>query len=260
MATEQECLVSKISLLAILPVIKVILEEDLKTAKKFASVRATVQFVAKDPSGPVGAHLIFDKGNFEVAQGIADKPEITFGFSSVAKMNAMLGGKPVLPHIKGLFRIGLLINVFGVLLDLKKFLLPDNTPKNAVEARIKVKMNLYMISTALSVLNKSGDAEMVKWTSKQPERIYQFSVEPEGIACYLRVKAGKTKAGRGYYTQRKPFVHFDLKGVDGALPIITNQVAFVEGLAKGYVQVHGSPEYATQFNNFMARIADMVMG
>ncbi len=42
---------------------------------------------------------------------------------------------------------------------------------------------------------------------RQPDRIYQFSVEPEGIAAYLRVRGGQTKAGRGVYQRRRPFVH-----------------------------------------------------
>ncbi len=259
MATDKELLVSRINLRAVLPLIKVFLEDDPKIQKKFASVRAKIQFVAKDPAGPVGAYLKFDNGDFEVVQGIADKAEITFGFSSVGKMNDMLGGKAVLPRIKGLFRIGLLIKVFGVLLGLK-LSMPDSKPKTEDQSRMKVKMILYMISTALSQLNKSGDAEMTKWTSKQPERIYQWSVEPEGIACYLRVKAGKTQAGRGYFTKRKPFVHFDFKGVAGAIPLLTDEEQFVEAVANGHVQVNGSPEYATQVGTFMARIGEMVAG
>ena len=111
MATEQELLVSRIFLRAALPVIKVMLEDDPKMKKKFEGVNAKVQFVAQDEAGPIGAYLKFEDGALEVVQGMADDPDITFGFSSVAKMNAMFAGKPVLPRIKGLTKVGLLIKV-----------------------------------------------------------------------------------------------------------------------------------------------------
>ena len=87
-----------------------------------------------------------------------------------------------------------------------------------------------MITTALSQYNKGGDPEMQRWTAKQPDRIYQFSVEPEGIAAYLRVRGGQTKAGRGVYERRRPFVHMRFHGVDGALAVMNKEVDFVDGV------------------------------
>ena len=258
MATEQELLTSRIILRAVLPVIKVMLEDDPKMKKKFEGVNATVQFVAKDESGPVGAYIRFTDGAFSTAPEIAGSPDITFGFSSVAKMNAMFTGKPVIPSIKGLTKVGLLVKVFAVLLGMK-ILMPNAKPKAEEKARLKVKMTLYMVSTALSQLNKSGDPEMVKWTSKQPERIYQWSVDDTGIACYLKVKAGKTKGGRGAYTRRKPFVHMRFRSVNDALPILANEIDTVQAIAKGLVVNEGSPEYGGQVGDFMLRIADMVV-
>jgi hypothetical protein len=257
MATERELMIARIFLRAALPVIKVMLEDDPKTKKKFEGVNAVVQFVAKDATGDVGAYLKFDNGAFEVVQGVAEKPDLTFKFSSVAKMNAMFAGKPVIPGIKGITKVGLLIKVFGVLLGLK-ILMPNAVPKSPEQARLKVKMTLYMVSTALSQLNKAGDPEMVKWTTKQPERIYQWSCEPGDIACYLRVKAGKSQAGRGYYTRRKPFVHMRFNGVDSALPVLSNKVDTVSAIGTGLITSEGSPEYAGQLGDFMLKIAAMV--
>jgi len=257
MATEQELLTSRIIFRAVLPVIKVMIEDDPKTKKKFEGVTATIQFVAHDESGPVGAHLKFTHGAFEAVPEIADKADITFRFSSVAKMNAMFAGKPVLPWIKGITKVGLLIKVFGVLLGMK-ILMPDATPKSPEQARLKVKMTLYMVSTALSQLNKAGDPDMVKWTTKQPERIYQWSVDGEDIACYLRVKAGKTKAGRGFYERRKPFVHMRFRSVDDALPVLANKIETVQAIGEGLVVNEGSPEYGGQIGDFMLRIAALV--
>ena len=99
---------------------------------------------------------------------------------------------------------------------------------------------------------------MVKWTSKQPERVYQMSVEGEDIAAYLRVKAGKSKAGRGFYTKRHPFVHMKFNGIDGALPVLLNEVSMVEAIRNGYLAVEGSPEYGGDIGDFMTRIQDLI--
>jgi hypothetical protein len=123
-------------------------------------------------------------------------------------------------------------------------------------------MSLYMITTALSAFNKLGDERMKEWTGKQPDRIYQFTVEPydeeKGIAAYLRVKAGKSKAGRGVYKRRRPFVHFRFNQVDGAMKVLLKEVEFVEAVGKNCVAVDGSPEYAAQLNDFMATLQEMM--
>ena len=257
MAASTDLLTARIVLRAVLPIIKVLLEDDPKTRKKFQGVTATVQFVADDPGGPMGAHITFDNGAFGVVHEIAEQPDLTFRFSSVKKMNALFAGKPVLPRIQGIRNFTLLVKMLGVLMRLK-LLMPNKAPRNPGEARLKVKLILYMVSTALSQLNKGGDPDMVKGTSKRPERIYQWSVEPEGIACYLRVKAGKTKAGRGYYTRRKPIVHMKFAGVEGALPVLTNKVDTVQAMTQGLVENVGSPEFGGQIGDFMLKIARML--
>ena len=51
-----------------------------------------------------------------------------------------------------------------------------------------------------------GHPAIRDWTSKSPDRVYQWAVEghPECTA-YLRIKAGKSRAGRGEYKRSKPF-------------------------------------------------------
>jgi hypothetical protein len=222
-----------------------------------------VQFVAMDGAEPLAAHLDFQDGRLEVVQELAENPDITFRFSSPAKMNAMFAGKPVLPDLgpllKGLFtKPGLLVKVFGVLLALK-MLMPDAKPKTPEQARLKVKLTLFMVSTALSQLNKGGDPDMQSWTAKQPMRIYQWSVRGEDdIACYLMVKGGNTKAGRGFYTRRKPFVHMIFSSVDKALPVLSNSVGTVEAMTMGYIENEGSPEYGGKLGDFMLKIAGLL--
>ncbi|HNR30115.1 MAG TPA: hypothetical protein PKI11_04445 [Candidatus Hydrogenedentes bacterium] len=262
MATEQELLAARIICRAVLPVIKVMIEDNPKLGRKFQGVTAKVQFVAEDPAGPVGAYLQFTDGAFEVVQGLAEDPDLVFRFANVAKMIGMFAGKPVLPSLgpllKGLVtKPGLLINVFGVLLGMK-LLMPTAKPKTPEMARLKVKMTLYMVSTALSQLNKGGDPDMIKWTEKQPERIYQWSVKDTDIACYLKIKAGQTKAGRGEYTRRKPFVHMIFRDIDAALAVLSNSVDTVSAIGMGLVENDGSPEYGGKIGDFMLKIAGML--
>ena len=135
-----------------------------------------------------------------------------------------------------------------------KLMMPGSRPKESTQRYLKVKMALYMVSTALSKLNKSGDPDMLEWTGRQPDRIYQLSVDDTDIAVYLRVKAGKTKAGRGLYQRKRPFVHMKFNGVDGALKVLLKDVEFVDAVDKQYVSIEGSPEYAANINDFMMRI------
>jgi hypothetical protein len=275
---DRQLLRARLFLRAALPVLKVIVEDDPAMNKRFNGVHAVVQFLVKDSSGesgaasgaapePVAAYVVIEDGVVGVEQGVYDhaahggaaRPNITFTFASVAKMNDFFAGKTVLPGIKGFHKPGLLAKVLQLMLALK-LMLPSAQPKDPAKRRLKVKMTLYMITTALSQYNKGGDPEMMRWTSRQPERIYQMSVEPEGLAAYLRVRAGLSKAGRGVYERRRPFVHLRFHGVDGALAVMNKEVGFVEGVAKGYVTVDGSPEYAANFNDYMQRVQALLVG
>jgi len=264
-ARTRELLRTRLFLRAALPTVKVLLEDDPATAKRFAGVNAVVQFVAKNQPRAVGAYLWFEDGEVRVEQGFWDadgmgrEPDITFMFASLQKLNDFFAGKTVLPGINGFRRPGLLAKVVQLLLALK-LMLPSAQPKDPAKRRLKLKLTLYMITTALSQYNKGGDPEMERWTSKQPDRIYQFSVEPEGIAAYLRVRGGKTKAGRGVYERRRPFVHMRFHGVDGALAVMNKEVDFVEGVGKGFVRIDGSPEYAANLNDFMMRVQSLLTG
>lgn len=262
MALSDEQLTSRIVLRAVLPVIKVMLEDDPAIKKAFEGVSGTVQFRAEDTDGPVGACLVFDNGTLTVEQGINESADLLFAFPSLKAMNDMFRGKPVLPKLGpllgGAFKhFGLLVKTFKVLLGMK-LLMPTAKPKTPEKAYLKVKMTLYMVSTALSQMNKADDPDMKAWTSKQPERIYQWSVDGTDIACYLKMKAGNTKAGRGQYTRRTPFVHMRFASVDAALPVLANSVDTVSAIAQGLVVNDGSPEYGGKIGDFMMKIASLL--
>ena len=257
-----DVLTARLFFRAVFPVMKVPLQDDPKMKARFEAVEAVVQFRAENGDTPLGCWLEFDRGEFRAVEGLHDRPDLVLAFPDVAKLNTMLRGGIALPRISGGLRNpGLLVKSL-VLLTSLKLMMPTNRPKDPLKKYLKVKMSLYMITTALSVYNKIHGGEMAEWTARQPDRIYQFTVESENpdehIAAYLRVKAGRSKAGRGSYQRRRPFVHFRFQGVDGAMPVLLKDVEFVESVARGYVVVDGSPEYSAQLNDFMGQLQGML--
>jgi len=257
MTSKKDLLVAELNIKAVFPVLKVLLKDDPKTAAKFKDVNANVVFRAKHDSGFIGANLIFNDGELIVEPEPVENGDVIFTFGTVAKMNTFLKGGVALPSIKGFTNIKLLVNFVSTLLMLK-LMMPDVRPKDEHKKYLKVKLALYMVSTALSKLNKSGHSEMLAWTGRQPDRVYQLSVEGTDIAVYLRVKAGKTKAGRGLYKRKRPFVHMKFSSIDGALKVLLKDVEFVEAVDKKYVAIEGSPEYAANINDFMMTIQSLI--
>lgn len=260
-ATQSDLLTAKLFFNAAFPVMRVVIQDNPKMRRRFQNVNATVQICAQNDKELVACHLVFQNGDLQIVQGPASNPDITLCFSDVNKMNTMFRGGMAMPSIKGLARHPLLLMKILSLLMALKLMMPSSKPKNLAEKTLKVKMSLYMITRALSVYNKSGNPEMVEWTTRQPDRIYQFIVDPyekTNIACYLRVKGGKTKSGHGIYERRTPFVLFHFFSVDGALKVLGKEVAFVEGVEKHCVETVGSPEYACQINDFMAVLQAML--
>ena len=121
--------------------------------------------------------------------------------------DVQLIGGIALPRLSGVLgNPGVFVKTLMLLMSLT-LMMPDKRPKDPLRQYLKVKMSLYMITTALSVYNKIHGGEMAEWTARQPDRIYQFTVEADEesqqIAAYLRVKGGRTKAGRGSYRYRR---------------------------------------------------------
>ena len=260
-ATNKDIMTAKLFFNAAFPVMQVLLDDDPKLNKSFANVSKTVQFGAKNGDEILACHMVFNNGTVDIVQGIAKEPDLALTFSSVQKMNKLLTGGLTLPSIKGIKNVGLLVKTLSLLMGLMK-MSPSNKPKDFEGKALKVKMSLYMITRALSVYNKLGDPDMQDFCKRQPDRIYQFTVEngedKAYIACYLRVKSGKSKSGHGVYTRRSPFVHFRFLSVDGAVAVLGKEVEFVEGVEKGFVETLGSPEYACQLNDFMAILQAML--
>jgi len=260
-ASAEDIMTSRLFFNAAFPVMQVLLDDNPKMKESFKDAAGVVQFGAKNDDELLACHLVFDHGKVTVVQGPAEKPDITLTFPTVAKMNALLRGGMAMPSIQGLRHIGLLTKVLSLLMGLM-IMSPTKRPKDFTGQSLKVKMSLYMITRALSQYNKLGDPDMQEFCQRQPDRIYQFTVENGDdnayIACYLRIKAGKSKSGHGVYTRRSPFVHFRFLSVEGALKVLLKDVAFVEAVERGYVETLGSPEYAGYLNDYMSILQGML--
>jgi len=263
-ATEIDITTARLFFNAAFPVMQVVLEDDPVMKEKFKEVKAVVQIGARNGGELLACHLCFDSGTITVKEGPGEKPDITMTFPTVAKMNTMFRGGAALPSIKGLGKLGLLLKVFSLLMSLM-IMMPKSRPTDPAKQRLKVKMSLYMITRALSTYNKLGNPDFAEWCRRQPDRIYQFVVDPDPgrgetapVACYLRVKAGKSKSGHGIYTRRSPFVLFHFSGVAACLKVLLKDVGFVEGVEKGYVEIVGSPEYAMYLNDYMSVLQGML--
>lgn len=260
-AAPQDIMTAKLFFNAAFPVMQVLLDDVPKQKEAFRDVNGIVQFGAKNDDELLACHLIFDHGTVTVAQGPSEQYDLALTFSSVGKMNALLKGGMAMPSIKGLKNFSLLTKFLGLLMGLT-IMSPSKRPKDFTGQSLKVKMSLYMVTRALSQYNKLGDPSMQEFCLRQPDRIYQFTVEngeeKDHIACYLRIKAGKSKSGHGVYTRRSPFVHFRFLSVEGAMAVLLKEVEFVEAVEKGYVETIGSPEYACYLNDYMAVLQGML--
>jgi hypothetical protein len=154
-ARTREFLRTRLFLRAALPCVKVLLEDDPATKKRFRGEDAVVQFVARNQPHAVGAYLVFEDGDARVEQGfcatdgLGREPDITFTFGSLAKLNDFFAGKTVLPGIKGYGKPALLAKVVRLLLGLK-LMLPNADPNDPAKRALKVKLTVYMITTDLS--------------------------------------------------------------------------------------------------------------
>lgn len=256
---DKVMLTNRIARRSIMPLFKVLHEAESTPFKKiFSRFDGVIQLCVKDTD--TGAYLEFKNGGLEVIQGIHPCPDIVLPFKHTAGMNALFtGGIPVFGAIpKGIWRLPLLIRLVKLLLGLL-LLMPKVNPKAPAMRELKVKLIMYMITNALSQLNKGGDEDMGAWTLKQPDRIYQMSVDPAGPAAYLRVKGGKTKAGHGIYGRKAPFVHMRFNGIEGAYRVLAENKDIVTATADGDIKLEGSPEYAGNLGSFMMRVQDMLL-
>ena len=262
MAHTQEALYSnKIFLNAALPLVKVIANDDPKLRKKFEKAHAVIQVSCLDPEvegGKRGMHFVVNSGEWLVHTCLTEDPHIELQFKSVENLNDFFKGNITpagIPKIKGLKKADVLISFVMVLLKMANLLGATEAPKDEATKELLVKCYFYLLSSGISQLNKLGHPEIKDWTTKSPDRVYAFAVDgyPQ-VAAYLRIKAGKSRAGRGEYKRAMPFFTLRFNNLDSALGILMSTDDMLEATKAGRLIMDGGPEFGAQLGGFMLEI------
>ena len=265
MAHTQEALYSnKIFLNAALPLVKVIANDDPKLRKKFEKAHAVIQVSCLDPEvegGKRGMHFVVNSGEWLVHTCLTEDPHIELQFKSVENLNDFFKGNITpagIPKIKGLKKADVLISFVMVLLKMANLLGATEAPKDEATKELLVKCYFYLLSSGISQLNKLGHPGIKDWTTKSPDRVYAFAVDgyPQ-VGAYLRIKAGKSRAGRGEYKRAMPFFTLRFNNLDSALGILMSTDDMLEATKAGRLIMDGGPEFGAQLGGFMLEIGDL---
>jgi hypothetical protein len=257
MADHTQELRARIFLRSALPLVKVVVAERPRYRALLFRAAGVVQFAAGDSEQ--AAWIELGDGTIDVKQGLHPRPSITVKFKTLKALNDFFAGGVALPSIHGIAGIPSLLRIVPLLLKLK-MLLPNVVPTDPAEKALKVTMLLYMVSNALSQLNKGGDEAMVKLVKNSPERIFQWTVEGGGPAAYLRVRGGLSKAGRGIYTRRRPYVHMVFPDIDGAFDVLTQKVGTVDAVRHNKLRMEGAMEGGKDVGVLMQRVEALTTG
>jgi hypothetical protein len=255
MISKEDIYANKIFLNAVLPLVKVVVEEKKGLSKKFHGKNAKIQISAKDIDNnrKVGTHFVIEDGIWNVVKGTAENPDVELEFKNVPALNSFFAGKSKkLPKIKGFTKLGLLVNTLKALTTMANLLGSTNIPKEDDEKELLVKLYFYLLSSGISQLNKAGHPSVSKWAKRSPDRVYAWAVnEKPELSAYIRVKAGNTKAVRGEYKRSKPFFTMRFNNVDSALGTLLEIDDMVDATVNGRLIMEGAPEFGAQLGEFM---------
>ena len=258
-------LTNKIFLNAALPLLKVIANDVPSLAKKFEKVHCIYQVSALDPSAPDGkyaTHFTVNNGEWKVcADKVATNAHIELEFKSMETMNAFFKGNigpSTLPKMKGIVKKPVEFAAFMmVLLKMSSLLTITEAPADEETQKLAVKCFFYLLSSGISQLNKHGHEGVQDWAKKSPDRVYAWAVDgyPE-VSAFLRVKAGKTRSGRGTYKRAMPFFTMRFDSLPSALGILLSTDDMLESTKKGKLIMDGAPEFGAQIGDFMMQVGD----
>lgn len=258
-------LTNKIFLNAALPLLKVIANDVPSLAKKFEKVHCIYQVSALDPSAPEGkyaTHFTVNSGEWKVcADKVATNAHIELEFKNMETMNAFFKGKigpSTLPKMKGVLKKPAEFAAFmAVLLKMSSLLTITEAPADEETQKLAVKCFFYLLSSGISQLNKHGHEGVQDWAKKSPDRVYAWAVDgyPE-VSAFLRVKAGKTRSGRGTYKRAMPFFTMRFDSLPSALGILLSTDDMLESTKRGKLIMDGAPEFGAQIGDFMMQVGD----
>lgn len=262
-------LTNKIFLNAVLPLVKVIANDVPSLAKKFEGMNAVFQVSALDPNaegGKVGTYFEVVDGEWTVKNDkVADNPDVDLEFKTLEAMNEFFKGKigpSTLPKMKGVFKkTKVFMALLMTLLKMSSLLTAKSAPEKEEDKLLMVKCFFYLLSSGISTLNKQGHEAIHDWASKSPDRVYAWAVDghPE-VSAYLRVKAGKSRSGRGEYKRAMPFFTMRFDSLDSALGILLSTDDMLDSTKKGKLIMDGAPEFGAQIGEYMLTVAAYAQG
>ncbi len=260
MPSNETLYTNKVFQAAALPLLKTIATDVPELHKKFKGVDAIYQVSAKTEDGGVEAvHFHVENGEWtevHLKPYAGDKKiDAELAFSSMEKMNAFMKGDMMkLPAFK-IGNLSKFILFMQVLLKMSSLLNMEQPPEDEKTQVLLCKLYFYLLSSGISALNKLGEPKISEWVAASPDRCYQWSVEgyPETTA-YLRVKEGKSKAGRGAYPRAKPFFTMKFDTPKSALLILLDIGDMFEMTANSQLIMEGGPEFGVQIGDMMMHI------
>ncbi len=257
---------NKIFLCGALPLLKTIVADVASLNSKFKKVHCVYQVSCLDPDAPDGkwaTHFVVNGDEWKVhadkvAYRVGKQKFVELEFKSVETMNAFFKGKigpATLPKMRGVN----FIYEFGVfmmaLLKMADLLGMETPPEDEDTKRLLVKCYFYLLSVGISTLNKLGHEAIHDWTLKSPDRVYAWKVDgEESVSAYIRIKAGKSKAGKGEYKRAMPFFTMRFDSLDSALGILMSTADMLDSVRGGKLIMEGAPEFGAQLGDYMMQI------
>ena len=267
--TKEAMYTNKIFLCGALPLLKTIVADVPSLQKKFENIHCIYQVSCLDPDAPEGkwaTHFVVNGDEWlvhanKVAYRIKDQKFVELQFKSVETMNAFFKGKigpATLPKFIGLSNVKELAAFMMALLKMSSLLTAEKPPEKEEDKCLTVKCYFYLLSSGISTLNKMGHEEIHDWTSKSPDRVYAWKVDGEdSVSAYIRIKAGKSKAGRGEYKRALPFFTMRFNNLDSALGILMSIDDMIESVQQGKLIMDGAPEFGAQIGGYMMYIGSL---
>lgn len=263
MHEQNELYASKIFFNAALPLLKVIATDVPSLKAQFDKLTTVLQVSALDadaPDGKYATHFIITEGEWETKLNSAhESPDVELEFKTIEAMNAFFKGKigpGTLPKMKGIVKnFSAFKAMLMTLLKLSALTGATAPPKDEETKVLMVKSFFYLLSSGISQLNKMGHPGIKDWTTKSPDRVYAFAVDghPE-VAAFIRIKAGKSRAGRGEYKRAMPFFTLRFNNLDSALGILLGTDDMLESTKSGKLIMDGGPEFGAQLGGFMLEV------
>ena len=178
-------------------------------------------------------------------------------------MNAFFKGQmspATLPKMKGIAKHPVLFASFMmVLLKMSSLLTAKEIPEEEETQWLLTKCYFYLLTSGISQLNKLGHEAIHDWTTKSPDRVYALAVNGhDEISAYIRIKAGKSKAGRGTYKRAMPFFTLRFRDLPSALGTLMSIDDMLEAVKAGKIIMEGAPEFGGQFGEYMLTVGSYV--